>query len=301
MLATSRLQQLALWIQEYHSAGMRVFPCLPRDKPPALPWKDFTNAPQSLAVVAYFNAQSNLGIATGWNGLYVVDFDNMELATAYFNDYPDLAETMRVSTSAGMHFYYQSRDPLPNGKFKYKGVPGGDIRGMGGYVLAPPSVHPDGSQYLHNTFGFGVLPMELSELPIETKHKEPETKQKDFMLLTGRAPGNRQEDYANKVMEKCLLELAGAPVGDRNNTLNKASFVMGMFSHSLDSQQAIGALEATALAIGLEETETRKTIASGWGNGSQKPAYLEQDVLPQLPAFFYSDLIDLERLLDFDI
>lgn len=280
---------------------MRVFPCLPRDKPPALPWKDFTKETQTLAAVAYFDAQSNLGIATGWNGLYVIDFDNMELATAYFCDHPDLAETMRVSTSAGMHFYYQSGDPLPNGKFKYKGVPGGDIRGMGGYVLAPPSVHPDGSQYLHYTFGFGMLPAELSELPIETKHKESEAKQIDFMLPTARAPSNRQEDYANKVMEKSLQELAGAPVGDRNNTLNKVSFVMGMFSHSLDSQRAIGALEATALAIGLDETETRKTIASGWKNGTQKPAYLEQDILPKLPAFFYSDLIDLERLLNFDI
>jgi len=165
---TDRLSELALWIAEYHRVGLRVFPCLPYDKPLALKWKCYVAEPQSLAVIGDFATDSNLGIATGFNGVFVVDFDSLNALTHYLTKYPHLANTMRVLTNRGMHLYYRINNPPSNGKMFYCGQHIGEVRGAGGYVVAPPSIHPNGAEYKHITMGFGIMALNsLDELYLE--------------------------------------------------------------------------------------------------------------------------------------
>jgi putative DNA primase/helicase len=87
----------------------------------------------------------NLGIATGTgSGLLVLDVDGPAgLASVNGRALPT---TPTVATHKGRHYYYKhppgmahtTRTGLLNGV---------DVRGEGGYVVAPPSIHPSGAQY----------------------------------------------------------------------------------------------------------------------------------------------------------
>lgn len=99
-------------------------------------------------------ADCNIGIATGINSnLYVIDVDDKKDGLENFQKWQkkNLAfETdFRVMTGGGgYHFYFRypelTRDILGN---KANILPGVDIRGEGGYVVAPPSLHESGKKY----------------------------------------------------------------------------------------------------------------------------------------------------------
>ena len=95
--------------------------------------------------------QANVGIATGRaSGLVVLDVDrarggqaSLELLRA---ECPDLQKAPTVETGGGgIHLYFAHADGhIPN---KVDFLPGLDIRGDGGYVVAPPSRHKSGRTY----------------------------------------------------------------------------------------------------------------------------------------------------------
>jgi hypothetical protein len=100
-----------------------------------------TQLPTEQEVIKWFSTRHNLAIVTGWQHLVVVDFDDFQI----FNDWQktrDLPLTYSVLTSRGIHCYYFLKNPI-NGF----ALPGIDIKAGGGYVLAPPSVHPSGIVY----------------------------------------------------------------------------------------------------------------------------------------------------------
>ena len=58
----------------------------------------------------------------------------------------NLPATVEVITARGRHVYFQMPEtPVRNSAGKI--APGIDVRGDGGYVLAPPSIHPSGKRY----------------------------------------------------------------------------------------------------------------------------------------------------------
>jgi len=90
---------------------------------------------------------ANVGIATG-NHLAVIDLDDAtaiakldELAVSHGG----LPSGPIVQTGRGKHLYFRTGRPLGN-KAKVHGV-SIDIRGVGGYVVAPPSRHVSGAEY----------------------------------------------------------------------------------------------------------------------------------------------------------
>lgn len=95
---------------------------------------------------------SNIGVATGaGSGLFVLDVDakkgGLETLAALEKEYGPLPHTLRVSTGGGgKHFYFKYPEGL---KIKNKTDlrPGLDIRGDGGQVAAPPSLHSSGRKY----------------------------------------------------------------------------------------------------------------------------------------------------------
>lgn len=97
---------------------------------------------------------SNLGIVTGRiSNLVVLDLDDEETyqQIAGLNGVaPWLSETLHVYTGKGHHLYYRPRPEgtvvrttsfLLNGKRHH-------VKAEGGYVVAPPSIHPEGREYV---------------------------------------------------------------------------------------------------------------------------------------------------------
>lgn len=88
-------------------------------------------------------SDANIAIATGSN-LVVLDVDPDKGGTSNGRDLP---ETIRsVTGSGGEHWYMQGDGERVPNSVELVG-PGLDIRGDGGYVLAPPSLHKSGRRY----------------------------------------------------------------------------------------------------------------------------------------------------------
>jgi hypothetical protein len=135
------------------SKGMRVFPLWPGTKEPLI--KDWPKrATTDINVVRgwWRSGHYNIGVATGeGSGIWVLDVDGDEgeaTLRVLEAEHAALPPTVKVITGRGRHLYFgwpigteirnsQSRDDMP----------GLDVRGNGGYVLAPPSVHPSGRVY----------------------------------------------------------------------------------------------------------------------------------------------------------
>jgi biotin operon repressor len=83
--------------------------------------------------------KANVAVATG-HRLLVVDIDRDE--GEQFAEEMGLPSTACVATSRGRHHYYCGDGPSRIGV-----RPGVDVRGDGGYVVAPPSMHATGVEY----------------------------------------------------------------------------------------------------------------------------------------------------------
>lgn len=138
---------------QYAKRGWAVLPCKPRDKSPATQhgFKDATTQAGNVVQTWKRNAGANVGIATGAvSKLLVLDVDprnggDHSLAQLR-RIHGELPTTITAETSGGgMHYYFS----LPEGVQVRSSVltDGLDIKADGGYVLAPPSVHPSGAIY----------------------------------------------------------------------------------------------------------------------------------------------------------
>ncbi len=128
----------------YASLGWPVFPVEAGGKKPLTFHGCLDATTDTTQIKAWWleHKNANVGIATG-NGLVVVDVDHSEIPEGL-----DVPESVKVKTGKGFHYYYS----YPKSFGYMKGgvnvsLPGIDIRGDGGYVVAPPSVHPNGSTY----------------------------------------------------------------------------------------------------------------------------------------------------------
>jgi hypothetical protein len=145
--------------------GMRVFPLWPGTKEPLIKeWPKRATTDIDVVRGWWRSGHYNLAIATGeGSGIWVLDVDGDEgretLATLE-EQHGQLPSTIEVTTPGkinkktgahsgrGLHLYF--RYPLGldirNAQDR-NDLPGLDWRGNGGYVCAPPSLHPDGGNY----------------------------------------------------------------------------------------------------------------------------------------------------------
>jgi hypothetical protein len=133
--------------------GIHVFPCLPHGKEPLTP-KGFLDAsadPEQIARWCKQYPNGNIGIATGASGLTVLDVDckphhNGRAAYAeLLKQMPEIKETLVARTGrGGLHLYYKTPEgvELPSNNSN-KFAEGIDVLSRTGYVMAPPSIHPD--------------------------------------------------------------------------------------------------------------------------------------------------------------
>ena len=111
---------------------------------------------------------ANVGIDCGKSGLLVFDADT------YKDTYGDLSEILSsedretvtvITGGGGEHFIYDRQDkPYGNST---RNLPAGiDIRGVGGYIVAAPSLHKSGNRYQYEE---GYKPNQIKPLPIPSK------------------------------------------------------------------------------------------------------------------------------------
>lgn len=138
----------------YSDFGWRVFPLIPNDKKPLI--KEW----QSRATTDYDTIctwwrkwdDANIGIATGLeSGIIVIDIDigkdgeeSLADLEQRFSKLPPAPEV--ITGSGGRHLYVETPHQLIRNSASKLGS-GLDIRGNGGYVCAPPSIHPNGNPY----------------------------------------------------------------------------------------------------------------------------------------------------------
>ena len=165
----------------------------------------------------------------------------------------------------GWHFWFR---PLGHGN-RVRLLPGVDWRGDGGYVIAPPSRHVERTTY-YWVVGPGAEPAEapaaLTELIAGPEPPAPRRT----------APGghiDHPDRYASVALAAEAERVARAPVGTRNDTLNRAAFALGRLVGAglLEPARVTEELAAAARWAGLGRTETIRTIRSGLSAGRRQP------------------------------
>jgi hypothetical protein len=129
----------------YTARGWRIFPL--SGKVPFAGTRGCKDASSDPNSTRSWPEGCNVGIATG-GGLVVLDVDGDDGADSLHElerRHGELPPTVSAVTGGGgQHFYFGSR-AIRNSAGKLG--PGLDVRGEGGYVVAPPSVHPSGRRY----------------------------------------------------------------------------------------------------------------------------------------------------------
>lgn len=142
----------------YAKKGLAVFPLIPKDKKPltANGFKDATTDPDKINEWWTIHPNANIGIATGQisGGIVAIDMDIdkekgkdgyhnfMEWCKENYIMLPD--SWLSITGRGGYHLIYKSLIPVPS---KIGWLEDVDIRADGGYIVAPPSVHPNGTCY----------------------------------------------------------------------------------------------------------------------------------------------------------
>jgi len=256
----------------YAARGWAVLPCEPGGKRPAARLvrhglKEATTDADTIR--RWWNAQprTNVALVTG-RAFDALDVDG----DAGWNTLAGLtarhgclsSSPVSLTPSGGAHYVFRATGYRNRVGFR----PALDWRGGGGYVVAPPSVGANGVAY-----EWAVSP---DEQPIEAapgwlidllhKHATPTT-------AAGMPVRKDTATYARGAVERELGRLLLAPVGTRNDQLNRSAHALGQLvgARMLSAAQAGDALFATAVRIGLSEDEAVATIQSGMAAGIRCP------------------------------
>ena len=241
--------------------------------------KGWSKAPKpEVSTVKAWARAGNLGLRTGSvSGIVVIDDDSPDgRATAAL----DLPKTVTVVTGGGgRHFYFRAPD-VPLGTSRGNLPAQIDVRGDGGQVVLPGSVHPETGMLYEWLASHSPNDVEVAPLPEHILALILGGAQRRSAAPRGFAqvdPLGRGEDAgATRLFAKHIDKLANAKEGSRNELLNKASFVAGSLvaAGRLDRAKVEKQLHETALGVGLGAPEVRRTIESGIRAGLAKPLHV---------------------------
>lgn len=218
---------------------------------------------------------ANVGIRTGEaSGLVVVDVDPAHGGTDSLQRLVDahgrfFDDTRTVRTGGGgWHFYFRHPGELVRNDTGRRLGPGIDVRGHGGYVLAPPSAHSSGNRY-----ELDATRREVIALPDWMVHRLTHEPDRPRFPRTEPADRPHAERWAEAAFSGEMDRLRTAREGNRNDTLNRIAFRLGQIvaSGALDERRVRGALVQGAQAVGLAEREAASTVESGLRAGQSVP------------------------------
>jgi hypothetical protein len=191
--------------------GMRVFPVVRGKKTPALKnWPKLATTDET-TIREWWSGEHRdcgIGIATG-DGLWVLDIDpgkggedSLGELEREFGKLPDTVECL--TGGGGRHLYFKSANGQQiRNATALAGYAGLDVRGEGGFVVAPPSVHESGQKYEWE------LSSELGEVELATG---PAWLLELLEQHGGNGKGRAEPNHPFKTRRRI-------PIGKRNPTL----------------------------------------------------------------------------------
>ena len=202
-----------------------------------------------------------------------------------------------ITPSDGVHVYFaQNGHALGNARGS---LPAGvDVRGAGGFVIAPYAALPDGRRYravpgtpdLIAAFKVGTIPhvpQGVVDLIKARKHQREQSRPDDSHGA-GTA-GVREQAYAQAALEGCAAELATAVAGTRNQTLNAMAYRLGRMvargwiDRATVEAALVGAMYANGYVTEKGIRAVEATLKSGLdaGMGEPHPNLEDRDGQPE--------------------
>ena len=206
----------------YLKRGWAVVPAGERTKRPIVPWQAYQHRmPSEAEVTAWFErwTRANLAVITGAiSRIVVVEIDpknggDQSLATLEARHGPLPATIESITGGGGRHVYFAH--PGREVRNRVGLAPGIDLRGDGGCIIVPPSVHPSGKRY-HWKSGHAPGQVDLAALPV--------------WLEQPRFSSDGPRGHSTAYWRDLVYE--GVKEGQRNSTI--ASFAGHLLWHGVD-------------------------------------------------------------------
>lgn len=216
----------------------------------------------SVAKAMEHPATTGVGILTSYP-LVVVDIDGEEGAQAWHElvggDW--LPQTWIAATGRGLHLYLGA-PWLQAGSMKVAEKL--DLKGEGGYVAAPPSLHPEGRTYewlsSPSDTMLATIPDALdAKIRLHLFEAERRIVKSKQHRLIRHAPLEDGKLWAEEGFEGLLKGMDDAASGNRNNYLHWAAATM---AEQGASEEDFADLRERALSNGLTGLEVKRTIRS---------------------------------------
>lgn len=257
-----------------------VIPIPYKQKQARVFWKEFQHRrPTMKEVKSWCEHVINIAIITGHvsNRLLVIDFDEPKLFKLWQER--NRIDSWTVITGKGVHVYFTlapGEEPPLNGKFCVNGQTAGDVRYNGGYVLAPPSRHPNGQTYRWACGGGELMTVRFGDLNLTRPAAKPahvpgRPKQRQEQSSAGAFHGipgyvKNPKAYAKAGLDREIQNILGATAGeDRNIKLFNAAWKLRRYAPLLGGESVIErTLTDIGQRIGLPLSEVQRTIRSAF-------------------------------------
>lgn len=255
--------------------GWRLLPLVANGKRPLVDgWRDKATADlDAIEACALANPRCNWGAATGaGSGVWALDLDGDEGGRALDaliveHGVLPLAPCQRTGGGGWQLFFAWPGDRIVRNSAS-KVAPNVDVRGDGGFVVVPPSVHPSGARY---RWPMGRAPWEIEPpqaprwlLDLVAPPPKPRTRVK-----RPRITGDR---YARAALTQAVDRVMAAPVGTRNTTLNREAFgTARLIGEGLSEAVWRDALGSAGARAGLDEAEVERTLTSALRGRMEAP------------------------------
>ena len=193
----------------YHDLGWSVVPAVERAKRPAIRWQPFQDRGATKRDIRQWCErwpEGNLAVVTGAiSNLVVLDIDVRNGGEVSFDRlsqvHGPVPETVESRTGGGgRHLYF--RHPGTECRNRAGFEPGLDIRGDGGVIIVPPSIHPSGKPYVWRK-GHAPGEIPIAHLPDWLcgprfpKHKGHSLAYWRELVKTGVSEGQRNQTLAS--------------------------------------------------------------------------------------------------------
>jgi bifunctional DNA primase/polymerase-like protein/uncharacterized protein DUF3987 len=312
------LHNLAVALR-HADAGFAVFPCQTNKKPQqGIVWNEVSSTkPDTIKAWWRGFPDSIVGIDLRKSDLIVIDCDRHDKEKDGVEAFKKLAidnnevlenHPITKTLSGGEHHYFkqQPNEKLGNGQGS---LPGGiNVRGAGGYVIAPGSRTDAGSwepdEYapgLEESLRSNMIPVLpewlfaiLKQPKVSASLPVPASPNRPPMLSA--SSGVRELAFADAALEGMRAEFAGLGQGNRNNALNGIAFRLGRLvargwlSASDVESMLMNACASNGLLQEDGQKQCRDTIRSGLEAGKLEP---HKDLADD-PAYTTTAIIDLD-------